>query len=265
MHIHLIFSFKYLGLEWLNHIIIVELSKKLLTVFLGGCDSLHSPQQCLSVPVPSHSGHLVSYALLYVCSDLLFCLAAKPCLTLCDPMDGSTPGIPVLPILCSGSCPLSPWCHPTISSSAGFFSSCLQSLPALGSFPMSQLFESGSQSIEVSASATVLPVNIQGWFPSGLTGLISLLSLQGTLKSLLQHHSLKASVLPCSAFFMVQLSYPYMTTRKMITFTIQTFVGKVMFCLFICCLARFVIAFLPRSKWCVVISHCILNLHFPSD
>ena len=62
-----------LGLEWRNHIIVVELSKILLTVFLGGCDILHSPQQCMSVPVPPHSGHLVSYALFYMCSDLLFC------------------------------------------------------------------------------------------------------------------------------------------------------------------------------------------------
>ena len=176
MHIHLIFSCKYLGLEWLNHIVVVELSKKLLIVFLGGCDILHSPQQCMSVPVPPHSGHLVSYALFYMCRDLLFSWAAKPCLTLCDPMDCSTPGNPVLPILCSGSCPLTPWCYPTISSSAGFFSSCLRSFPASGSFPMSQLFESGGQSIGISASATVLPMNIQDWFPLGLTGLISLLS-----------------------------------------------------------------------------------------
>ena len=100
MHIHLIFSCKYLGLEWLNHIMVVELSKKLLTVFLGGCNILHSPQQCTRVPVPPHSGHLVSYALFYMCSDLLFCSAARPCLTLCDAMDCSTPGTPVLPILC---------------------------------------------------------------------------------------------------------------------------------------------------------------------
>ena len=100
MHIHLIFSCKCLGLEWLNHIMVVELSKKLLTVFLGGCNILHSPQQCTRVPVPPHSGHLVSYALFYMCSDLLFCSAARPCLTLCDAMDCSTPGTPVLPILC---------------------------------------------------------------------------------------------------------------------------------------------------------------------
>ena len=76
----------------------------------------------------------------------------------------------------SNSCPLSRWCHPTISSSVVPFSPCLQSFPASRSFPMSQLFASGGQSIAVSASVSVLPVNIQDWFPLGLTGLISLRS-----------------------------------------------------------------------------------------
>ena len=80
------------------------------------------------------------------------------------------------PRVCSDSCPLSQWYHPTISSSVGPFSSCLQCFPASGSFPMSQFFVSGGQSIGASASASVLPVNIQGWFPLGWTGLISLLS-----------------------------------------------------------------------------------------
>ena len=75
---------------------------------------------------------------------------------------------------CSNSCPLSGWCHPTISSSVIPFSSCLQSFPASRSFPKSWLFASGGQNIE--ASASVLPMNIQGWFPLGLAGLISLLS-----------------------------------------------------------------------------------------
>ena len=74
----------------------------------------------------------------------------------------------------SNSCPSSWWCHPTISSSVIPFSSCLQSLPESGFFPMSQLFASGGQSTGVSASASVLPINIQDWFPLGLTGLISL-------------------------------------------------------------------------------------------
>ena len=77
------------------------------------------------------------------------------------------------PEVCSNSCPLSQWCHPTISSSVVPFSSCLQSFPASGSFPVSQFFPSGGQSVGVSASASVLPMNIQDWFPLGLTGLIS--------------------------------------------------------------------------------------------
>ena len=80
------------------------------------------------------------------------------------------------PRVCSDSCLLSQWCHPTISSSVVSFSSCLQSFPALGSFLMSQLFVSGGQSIGASASASVLPMNIQGWIPLGLTGLTSLQS-----------------------------------------------------------------------------------------
>ena len=90
------------------------------------------------------------------------------------------------------------------SSSAALFSSCLQSFPASGSFPMSRLFTSGGQSIGTSTSASVLPVNFQGWFPLGLTGLIYLLS-KG-LSSLLQHHSAKASIFQLSAFYMVQLT-----------------------------------------------------------
>ena len=80
------------------------------------------------------------------------------------------------PEACSNSCPLSQWCHPTILSSVVSFSSCLQSFPASGSFLSSQFFTSGGQSIGASASASVLPVNIQDWFPLGLTGLITLLS-----------------------------------------------------------------------------------------
>ena len=83
---------------------------------------------------------------------------------------------PLLPRVCSNSCPLSWWYHPTISSFVITFSSCLQSFPPSGSFPVSQLFASGGQSIGVSVSASVLPVNIKGWFPLGLTCLISLLS-----------------------------------------------------------------------------------------
>ena len=90
----------------------------------------------------------------------------------------------------SNSCPSSWWGHPAISSSVFPFSSCPQSVPASGSFPMSQLFAWGGQSTGVSALASVLPMNIQSWFPLGFDWL-DLLAVQGTLKSLLQHHNLK--------------------------------------------------------------------------
>ena len=80
------------------------------------------------------------------------------------------------PRACSNSCPLSQWCHPTILSSVTSFSSCPQSFPASGSFPVSWLFASGGQNIGASASASVLPMNVQGWFPLGLNDLISLQS-----------------------------------------------------------------------------------------
>ena len=121
-------------------------------------------------------------------SHIYSCSVTHPHLTLCDSMDCSMPGFPIHyqflePV---HSSPLSQWHHPTISSSVVPFSFCLQSCPASGSFLMSQLFTSGSQSVGASASASVLPMNIQGWFTLGLNGLISLFS-KG-LSSLLQHH-----------------------------------------------------------------------------
>ena len=133
-------------------------------------------------------------------------------------MDYSTWGFPIhhqLLELAQTQYPSSRWCHPAISSSFVPFSYCLQSFPASGSFPVSQFFTSGGQSIGVSALASVFPVYIQGWFPLQLTGLI-LLSKE-LFKSLFQHHSWEALVLWCSAFFTVQLSYPYMTTGKTIS------------------------------------------------
>ena len=110
---------------------------------------------------------------------------------------------------------------------------------------MSQLFASGGQSIGASASTSVPPINIRNdW--------LDLLVVQGTPKSLLQHCSSKASVVRGSAFFIVQLSHPYMTTGKTIALTRQTFIGKVMSLLFNM-LSRLVITFLPRSK-CLLIS-----------
>ena len=102
-----------------------------------------------------------------------FSSVSQLCPTLWDPMDCSTPGFPVLHQLpkLSNSCPSNPWCHPTISSSVILFSSCLQPFPTSGSFPISWLFPLGVQNIGVSASTSILPVNIQDWFPLGLTGL----------------------------------------------------------------------------------------------
>ena len=137
------------------------------------------------------------------------------------------------PRVYSNSCTLNQGCHPTISSSSSVipFASHLQSFLASGSFQMSQLFASGGQSIGFSASASALTINIQDRYPLGWTGWISL-AVQGTLKSLLQHHSSKASNLQCSAIFIVELSHPYMTTGKTIALTRQTFVDKVMSLLF---------------------------------
>ena len=115
---------------------------------------------------------------------------------------------------------------------------------------MSQFFASGGQSIGASASASVLPINIQDCFVFCFCFFFDwfdLLAVLGTLKSLLQHHSSKASILWCSAFFMVQLSQPYMTTGKNIALTRQTFVGKVLSLLF-SMLSRLEIAFPPRRK-----------------
>ena len=114
----------------------------------------------------------------------------------------------------SNSGPSSQGCHPATSSAVVPFCSCPQSLPASGSFPMSQLFAWGDQSTGVSALASFLPKNTQDWSPLERNGWLDLLAVQGTLKSLLQHHSLKASILRHSAFFTVQLSHPYMTTGK---------------------------------------------------
>ena len=153
----------------------------------------------------------------------------------------------------SNSCPSSQWCHPAISSSVGLFS-CPQSLTASGSFPMSQLFAWDGQNIGVSASVWVVPMNTQDWSPFGLVG--SPCSPRDSQESSPTHHSSKASIFWCSAFFTVQLSHPYMTTGKTIVFTRWTFVGKVMSLLFNM-LSRLVTTFLPRSKhllMCSVVS-----------
>ena len=144
--------------------------------------------------------------------------------------------------------------HPVIP-----FSFCLQSCSTSGSFQMSLFFTSGGQSLGASASASVIPMNIQGLFPLGLTGLTSLES-KGLFRSLLQYHSLKASTLWHSAFFMVQFSHLYTTTGKTKAMTRQTFVSKVMSLLFNM-LPRLVIAFLPMST-CL---NCMATVTISSD
>ena len=110
------------------------------------------------------------------------------------------------PRVYSNSCPLSQWCHPTISSSVIPFSSCLQPFPASGSFQMSQLLSSSSQRIGVSASTSVLPKNTQDWFPLGRTGLIS---LQSKGLSRVFSNTTVHQILRHSALFIIQLSHPY--------------------------------------------------------
>ena len=150
------------------------------------------------------------------------------------------------PRACSNSCPLSQWCHPTILSSFIPFSSCLQSAPASGTFLMSQFFASRGQSIEVLAFASVHSMNIQNWFPLGLTGLISLQSKKLSIISstTVQNHR----------YFNTQSSLwsnshilPYLTTGKTIAFIRWNFASTVMSLLFNM-LFRFVISFLARSK-----------------
>ena len=150
------------------------------------------------------------------------------------------------PGTCTDSCPLSWWCHPTISSSVIPFSSHLQSFPASGSLPRNQFFASGGPRIGVSASASVLPMSIQGWFPLRWTGWISL-QFKGLSRvfsnTTVQKHQ----------FFGTQLSLysnshiHTWTTGKNIALTRWTFLGKVMSLLFNM-LSRLVMAFLPRSK-----------------
>ena len=179
--------------------------RNLHTIFHRGCSSFYNPIQFSSVQ-------------------------SQSCLTLCNPMDWSTPAFPVhhqLPELAQTHVH---WVGHAIQPS----------YPLLSPFPpvfnlsqhqdlfqMSQFFTSGGQSIGVSASASVLPMTIQDWFPLGLIGWISLLS-----KRLLQHHSSKASILQCSAFLIVQLLHPYLTTGKTIALSRWTLVDKVMSLLF---------------------------------
>ena len=147
------------------------------------------------------------------------------------------------PRACSNSCPSSQLCHTTISSSVIPFSSCLPSSPATGSYQWVCIRWPKYWSFSFSIS----PSNEYSGLISFRMDWLDLLAVHGALKTLLQHHSSKPSILQCSAFFMVQLSYPHMATGKTIALTRQTFVGKVISLLFNM-LSMVVIAFLPRSK-----------------
>ena len=150
--------------------------------------------------------------------------------TFCDPMDCSTPGFPVLHYLPEFTQIHVHWVNDAIQPShlVTHFSSCLQSFSVSCSFPMRWLFTSHGWSIGASALASVFE------YLGSISFRIdwSELAVQGMLKSLLQHHSSKASIIRCSAFFRGQLSRPYMTTGKTIALTRQTFVGKIMSLLF---------------------------------
>ena len=149
------------------------------------------------------------------------------------------------PGVCSNSCPLRQWCHPTISSSVVPFSSCLWS------FSASRVFSSES-ALHIrwpkywSFSFSISPSDEYSWLITFRIDWFDLLAVQGTLRNLLQHHSSKVSILLHSAFFMVQLSHPYVTSRKTIALTLRTFVSKVS--LLFNTVSRFVTAFLPRSN-----------------
>ena len=158
-------------------------------------------------------------------------------------MDCSMPGLPVLHHLLEFAQTRVHWVGDAIQPSVIPFS-CLQSFPASGSSPMSQFFTRWAK--YWSFSFSISPSNEYLGLIYFRIDCFDLVAVHGTLESLLQHHSSKASILQCSAFFMVQLSHPYMTTGKILALTRWDFVGKVM-SLFFNMLSRFVIAFLPRS------------------
>ena len=164
------------------------------------------------MPIRDHG--IIVFILPY--SSVQFSSVAQSHPTLCDPVDCSTPGLPVHHQLLEFAQTHVQWVGNAIQPPHPLSSPSPPSLNLYqhqGHFQMSQLFASGGQSIGISASTSILPMNTQDWSPLGWTGWISFQS-QGTLKSLLQHHSSKASTLRCSAFFTVQLSHPYMTTGK---------------------------------------------------
>ena len=173
------------------------------------------------------------------------CSVAKSCPDICDPVDSSKPGFAILHYLLELPQIYAHWVrmlfnHLILCCSLLLLPSIF---PSISVFFQSQLFTSGSQNTGASVSASDLPMNIQVLFPFDW---FDLFAVQGTLKSILQHNSSKASTLWCSAFFIVQLSHLYTITRKTIAFSIWTFVSKVR-CLPYTMQSTFVRAFLLRS------------------
>ena len=177
-----------------------------------------------------------------------FCSVTQLCQTLIPHglQHARLPCLALSPRSCWNSCPLSQWCHPTISFSLTPFSSCSLCISDSKYFPMSQLFPSDGQSTGASASAWVLPMNIQDWFPLELTVFISLLSNRLS-RDFPKHRDTKESIFCHSAFFTVQLSHPYMTTGKTKVLTVQSFVSQVM-SLFFNMLSRFALIFFQRAS-----------------
>ena len=163
-----------------------------------------------------------------------FISVAQLCLTLCDPMDCSMPGLPVYDQLPEFTQTHVHWVSDAIQPSVVPFSSCLQSFPASGSSPESVLHIRWPK--YWSFSFSISPSNQYSGLISFRIDWLHFLAVQGTLRSLLQHHSSKASVLWCSAFFIVQFSHSYMTTGKTMALTRWTFVSKVMNLLFKQCI-----------------------------
>ena len=190
----------------------------------------------------------LNFADFYLNTWVQFSLVTQSCPTLCYPMDCSTPDLPVnhqLPEVIHINVH---WVNDAIQPSHPLSSPS----PPTFNFPSIKVFSNGSAHRIRGFSFSISPSNEYSGLISFRMDWLGLLAVQGTLKDLLQHHSSKASILQRSAFFVVQLSYPYMTTGKTIAFTRQTFAGKVMSLLFNM-LSRLVITFLPRNK-CLLIS-----------
>ena len=185
--------------------------------------------------------------------SIIFSVSVQLRPTLCNPMDYSTPGFPVLHHLPDFPQTYVRW----VGDPSNHLIHCRSLLLLPSIFASIRIF-SNESALHIrwpkdwSFSFNISPSNEYSGLISFRIDWFDLLAVQGTLKSLVQHHSSKALILQPSAFFMVQLSHPYMTTGKTIALTVQTFVGKVMSLLFNT-LFRFVIAFLPRSK-CLLIS-----------